>query len=192
MKNAFTALTFFCALFMTVSAQEKNLRPQSLGVSFIMNDFKTADRIRTSSLSAVFRDKKWSKFSEMSPGFAVTYFKGLTPYVDFAGTFSFSGADGALKVPGSSALLLDADASVNAKLLTDNYWMSPYFSAGVGASKFANYYAAFLPLGIGVNVNLFNEGGIFLGTQYRIPVTEAASYHFMYSIGIHGVIGKKN
>jgi hypothetical protein len=39
-------------------------------------------------------------------------------------------------------------------------------------------------------VNLFNEGGIFLGTQYRIPVTQSASYHFMYSFGIAGVIGK--
>jgi hypothetical protein len=60
----------------------------------------------------------------------------------------------------------------------------------VGASKFKNYYAAFLPLGLGFKLNLFDEAAVFIGTQYRIPVSEAASYHFMYSFGISGVIGK--
>lgn len=189
MKKTFAAFVFVCFLSTQVSAQNKPIRPKSLGVSFIMNDFTTAEKIRSGTLSTVFREKQWSKFKDMSPGFAITYFKGLTPYTDFAGTFSFSDASGALHTSGSSALLLEGDASVNIKMFDDSYWVSPYLSAGIGASKFKNYYAAILPLGAGFKINLFKEGGIFLGTQYRIPVSEAASYHFMYSLGIAGVIG---
>jgi OmpA-OmpF porin, OOP family len=189
MKKVLTTLVA-CFLLTIVFAQNKTIRPQSIGVSFIMNDFATAEKIRTTSLSTVFREKDWTKLKEMSPGFAFTYFKGLTPYTDFAGTFSFTDASGALEVPGSSDFLIEGDASVNVKMFDDSYWVSPYLSAGLGASKFSTYYAAFLPLGIGFKVNLFNEGGIFLGTQYRIPVTQSASYHFMYSFGIAGVIGK--
>jgi hypothetical protein len=92
--------------------------------------------------------------------------------------------------PSGDALFLEGDASINLKMLDESYWITPYFSAGVGASKFHSYYAAFLPLGIGFKVNLFNEAAISLGAQYRIPVSEATSYHFMYSFGISGVIGK--
>ena len=184
MKKVFAALAFTCFISTIVFAQNKPIRPKSLGVSFIMTDFTTAEKIRTGSLSTVFRDKQWSKFKDMSPGFALTYFKGMTPYADFAGTFSFSDAN------KSAALLLEGDASVNLKLFDDSYWVSPYLSAGIGASKFKSYYAAILPLGIGLKINLFKEGGIFLGTQYRIPVSEAASYHFMYSFGISGIIGE--
>lgn len=188
MKKMFTV--FACFFVTGVFAQDKPIRPKSLGFSFIKNDFATAEKIRTYSLSRVFSEKQWSKLSEMSSGFAVTYFKGLTPCTDFAGTFAFSGAGGASDVVSSADLLLEGDASVNIKLFDDSYWVSPYFSAGLGASKYSNNYAAFLPLGIGLKLNLLNEGGIFLATQYRVPVTQAANYHFMYSLGITGVIGK--
>ncbi|MBO9684047.1 MAG: hypothetical protein J7502_15510 [Flavisolibacter sp.] len=190
MKKVFAVLAFACFISTIVFAQNKPIRPKSLGVSFIMNDFATAEKIRTGSLSSVFRDKQWSKLKNMSPGLALTYFKGMTPYADFAGTFAFSGASDPSYVSVGDALLLEGDASVNLKLFDDSYWVSPYLSAGIGASKFKSYYAAILPLGIGLKVNLFKEGGIFLGTQYRIPVSEAANYHFMYSFGIAGIIGK--
>lgn len=190
MKKMIAILSFICSISTIVFAQDKPIRPRSVGVSFIKHDFATAEKIRATSLSKVFSEKQWSKLSEMSSGFAVTYFKGLTPYTDFAGTFAFSGADGASDVVSSGDLLLEADASVNVKLFDDSYWVSPYVIAGIGASKFGNDYAAFLPLGLGLKVNLFNEGGIFFTTQYRVPVTQAANYHFMYSLGISGAIGK--
>jgi hypothetical protein len=191
MKNIFTAFIFTWFVSTTAFTQNKPIRPQALGVSFIMNDFTTADRIRTGSLSKVFGEKQWAKFKEMSPGLALTYFKGMTPYVDFAGTFAFSSVNYTPSdKPGGDALLLEGDASANIKMFDESYWVTPYVSAGVGASKFKNYYAAFLPLGLGFKLNLFDEAAVFIGTQYRIPVSEAASYHFMYSFGISGVIGK--
>jgi OOP family OmpA-OmpF porin len=194
MKNVLAALIFFCLLSNISFAQDKPIRPKALGVSFIMNDFTTAQRIRNGSLSQVFRDKQWSKFKEMSPGLGLTYFKGLKPYVDFAGTLAASFVNYPLrnKPAGSGdALLLEGDVSGNFKMFDESYWVTPYVSAGVGASKYRGYYAAFVPVGLGFKINLFDEAAVFIASQYRIPVSyETGNYHFVYSFGISGVIGK--
>ena len=194
MKNVFAVLIAFCFIFTNISAQDRPVRGKALGVSFIMNDFNTAQRIRNGSLSQVFRDKKWSKFKEMSPGLALTYFKGMKPLIDFAGTLTASFVNYPLrnKPQGSSdALLLEGDASGNFKLFDESYWVTPYVTAGIGASKYKGYYAAFLPVGLGFKLNLFDEAAVFISSQYRIPVSyETGNYHFMYNFGIAGAIGK--
>lgn len=194
MKNVFAVLIAFCFILKNISAQDRPVRGKALGVSFIMNDFNTAQRIRNGSLSQVFRDKKWSKFKEMSPGLALTYFKGMKPLIDFAGTLTASFVNYPLrnKPQGSSdALLLEGDASGNFKLFDESYWVTPYVTAGIGASKYKGYYAAFLPVGLGFKLNLFDEAAVFISSQYRIPVSyETGNYHFMYNFGIAGAIGK--
>lgn len=192
MKNFLAVLFCFCVL-STVSAQDKPIRPRALGLSFIMNDFATAQRIRTGSLSRVFAQKQWARFSEMAPGLGVTYFKGLTPHIDFAGTLNASYTQDALrdKQETTDGLLLEGDASAQFKMFDESYVLTPYVSAGVGASKFKGYYGAFFPVGLGIKVNLFDEASLFIASQYRVPVTYSTSnYHFVYSFGISGVIGK--
>jgi len=195
MKKEIAAFISLCFLSINISAQDKPIRPKALGVSFIMNDFTTPQRIRTGSLAAVFRDKSWAKFKEMSPGLALTYFQGLTPHIDFAGTLAASYVTYPLRngkpAESSDALLLEEDASANFKMFDESYWVTPYVSAGVGASQYKSYWAAFVPVGLGLKLNLFDEASVFLAAQYRIPVTyETGNYHFMYSFGISGVIGK--
>jgi hypothetical protein len=184
----------FCFISNNISAQDRPIRPQALGVSFIMNDFETAQRIRTESLSAVFRDKSWAKFKEMSPGLALTYFQGLKPHIDFAGTLAASYVTYPLRnhsTESSDALLLEGDASANFKMFDETYLVTPYVSLGAGISKYKGYWAAFVPMGLGFKLNLFDEASIFIASQYRVPVTyETGNYHFMYSFGISGVIGK--
>jgi hypothetical protein len=191
MNKVFTALIFTSFVSSIAFTQNKPIRPRALGISYIINDFATAEQIRTRTLSTVLREKQWSKFKDMSPGLALTYFKGMTPHIDFAGSFAFSSSNNSLHNNSTGdALFLEGDASANFKMFDESYWITPYFSAGIGASKFHSYYAAFLPLGLGFKVNLFDEAAFFLATRYHISVTEAASYHFMYCFGISGVIGK--
>ncbi len=175
-------------------SQNDETRSRALGVSFFLNDFVTADRIRTTSLSKVLSDKKFARMSEMNPGVAITYFKGIKPHVDIAASLGGS----FLKYPMpkrsflTNYLLLEASASVNLKMTTEKYWVQPYISLGVGAHKYRSYYGAFLPLGLGMKVNLFDEAHLFITSTYRVPVTtETANYHFQHSIGIAGRLGKK-
>lgn len=195
MKNVIAVIILSCFISNISFAQDRWIRPRALGVSFIMNDFTTAQRIRNTSLAAVLRDKQLSKFKEMSPGLALTYFKGIKPTIDFAGTLAASFVNYPLRnnkpADSGDGLLLEGDVSADFKMLDESYWVTPYVSAGVGASKYKGYYAAFVPLGLGIKVNLFDEASVFIASQYRIPVSyETGNYHFMYSFGISGVIGK--
>ena len=174
-------------------AQMANMRKRAIGISFIKNDFVTPQRIRTTSMSAVFRDNRWAEFSEMNSGVAITYFKGFRPQIDFATSVNFSSVN--LPLPGKTFtekhLLLEADASGNFKLLNEAYRVNPYLIAGVGASKYKNIYGAFVPVGGGIKVKIKDETQAFVQAQYRIPVTpEANNYHFQLSLGITGWLTK--
>jgi OmpA-OmpF porin, OOP family len=196
MKKIFASLFIIILLAQDSYSQNNLIREKAIGVSFILNDFITANRIRNGSVEQVIREDKWAKFSEMAPGLAVTYFNGIHKNVDFAGTIGFSFADYPFpKKPSSSeeSLLIEADASVNLKMFSDAYWVTPYLSAGLGASKYRNYYGAFIPLGIGLKINFLDEAALFVNSSYRVPVTaETANYHLIYSFGISGIIGNRN
>ncbi len=178
---ASTTISFFA------NSQDK-IRGCEIGISFNLYDFVTADLIRTTSLSAVLRDESWAKLGQMTPGVSVHHFKGLTKNVDFAGTFSGSIINFPLPNKpntGVTKLLLAVDASAQIKLVGEDYWFQPYISVGAGAHKLGSYWGAFAPVGLGLNLNIFNEAKFFMNCQYRIPVTnESGNYHYFHAIGI--------
>lgn len=179
----------------TFGQSKSNVRPAALGISFTLNDYTTADRIRTSSLSSVLANKRVAKFKEMAPGLALTYFNGMSPHLDFAGTLSGTFVNKPFSnraAFSSEGFLMEADASVQAKLVTEDYWVQPFVSIGVGAQHFQGYFGTFIPVGAGFKINLFDEAHIYFNSQYRVPVTTATSgYRFVHSFGVAGLIGKK-
>ncbi len=163
----------------------------SLGVNFFLQDFKTPALINSSSLSGVLTNKSWAKGNDMSFGLGIQYLTGLTEHVDFSTNlggsllnFPFRPEAGISATGSSSRLLLEWDAGVNIKLLTDKYFLVPYINAGIGASMYAGtYFAAYIPIGGGLQFNLGD--GVFLNTQmnYRSQVSVLSSNHFNYSVG---------
>ena len=83
-------------------------------------------------------------------------------------------------------------AAAHFKMVTDKYWFQPYLIGGFGVQKYYVYYGAYIPLGVGLNINFFNEGRLFFNSTYRVPITTGtANYHFMHAFGIAGRITKK-
>jgi outer membrane protein OmpA-like peptidoglycan-associated protein len=167
--------------------QKDYIKPPTFGLHFILNDFKTADDLRNKGLASVLRNKDWSKMSNMSKGAAVSYTQGFTPHLDFSAVLSASFER--FQVPDKPAelnehLFLEAVATANLKLLTDNYIVNPFLTAGVGASKYKGYYSAILPLGVGLQVRLAENVNFVANMQYRVPVTENAAYHLYHSLGV--------
>lgn len=187
-------LTAFC---VTAFAQKPDFRkPAHLGISFIVNDFITAQRIRTNSLTSVLNNKQIAKFEEMSSGLGITYSKGLTKFIDFAGTIngSFPSIPNSDNPNGSSSskFLFEGDASAQFKLFSEQYIFTPYVSTGVGVSHYDGKFDAILPLGLGFKVNLLDEAAIYLTGQYRTPITnQTNNYHFQFGLGFSSMIGKK-
>jgi OOP family OmpA-OmpF porin len=174
--------------------QNENKKRPALGIHFVLNDFKTAADIRTSGLSTVLKSKEWHKTQNMVSGLAVSYIQGVSDHVDFAGTLAGSFLD--YPVPNKvstnkNSFLLEATATANLKLMTDNYWFNPFLTAGVGAAKWRGYYSGMIPVGVGIQVSIWQEAYILLNSQYRIPITENGAYHFYHSIGIAGSLKKK-
>ena len=194
MKKTFFAIISLCLLRPDGFSQDTEIRPAAIGVSFFFNDYLTASRIRAQSLSNVLNNKQWAKTREMSPGIAISYFQGLKKHIDVAGTLAGSFVREGIRdrVFTNDEFLLEADASVNLKMVSEKYWVQPYLIAGVGASMYkGSYFAAFIPTGVGLKVNFFDDAHLFVTSQYRIPVTkENSNYHFMYQFGIAGRIGK--
>ena len=180
------ALSLICTTSLAHNKDEK--KAPVLAVNFLLNDFTTAQRLENHSLAGVLKDKNWAQFSEMSYGLSVQYLQGITNHVDFSGTLGGS----FVKYPfpnkpmaSSDALLVELDAAVNLKLLTDKYTFVPYAVAGVGASMYmGSHFAAHIPVGMGFQINLGKQDA-FLFTQglYKMRVTSQSANHFSYSIG---------
>ena len=189
-------LLSFLAISILINSYGQNdyKKRSALGVHFILNDFKTAASIRSTSLSSVLQTKQWKQIKNMNAGLAISYIKGLSNNIDFESSISGSFLDYPIPgkiLTGNNNVLLEAVGTANVKLLTDKYWISPFLTGGLGISKYKGYYAAIAPVGLGLQINLFDETFILINSQYRIPVTENATYHFYHSFGIAGNIGKE-
>lgn len=196
MKKLMASVIAICSLCFTVYCQTSHpIRQSAIGISFTLTDFETAERIRSTSLVKVLGNDQIAKLKEMGPGIGISYFQGLRPKIDFAATLNGAFVDYPFRNKpafGENSFLLEADASAQFKLVTENYWVIPYADLGIGAHMYRSYYGAFLPVGIGFRVNLFDEAGININSQYRIPVNyETSNYHFFHSLGVYGIIGPK-
>ena len=195
MKKILASLLCLAFFAQDNFAQTDIVRSKGIGVSFIMNDFITPQRIRSTSLASVLRDKQFAKLKEMSPGLAISYFKGFTPHIDFAATIggSFVNMQLSGKTSERDHLLLEVDASANFKMFSEETRVNPFLIAGIGASHYKNIYGAFIPLGGGLKAAVLKDTEIFIQFQYRVPVTpDANNYHMQASIGVSGLLSKSN
>lgn len=182
--------------FIYSFAQKSDYKKRpAIGVHFTLTDFKTAADLRATSLSAVLRKSDYTKIANMNAGLALSYWKGLTNSIDFSSMLNFSFLNYPVPnkpaITGNDKLAISWDADVNFKMLPDNYWVSPYLTAGFGVTKYKGYYSAYVPLGLGLQVNLFDDAFIMVNSQYRVPATSLGAYHLFHSIGFVGSLGKK-
>ena len=97
MKKILLSFLAIGMLGTSFSQNDYKKRP-TLGVHFILNDFNTAASIRSTSLSSVIQSKQWKQTKNMPAGLGISYIRGLSNYVDFAGTVSGSFLD--YPIPG--------------------------------------------------------------------------------------------
>jgi outer membrane protein OmpA-like peptidoglycan-associated protein len=150
--------------------------------------------MRTTSVLSVLDKGQWSNIGSMQMGFGFNYLKGISKKMDAIITIDGSSTDYLFKNGsnnGSSKFLLDANAALNIKLLADSQKLVPYFSFGAGLSSYNGKTGFYVPSGVGIQFNLFNEAYILTNIQYRLALTSTVNDHFYYSIGIGTHIGKK-
>ncbi len=194
MKKFFNLIIAGCLLVSAAQAQDSKSMGRSIGFSFFLNDFASAQRIRSTSLNQVINDKTLARMSEMNSGFAVNYFQQMRDRMSFAASLGVSGLR--YPMPGrnitKNGTLLEFSATINAMMTTSDYYVQPYLVLGVGMHKFDVHYGAFMPAGLGLKLNILGDASVVVTSTYRVPVTnETANYHFQHAIGISAPLGKK-
>lgn len=182
------------AFSLGTTAQANHIKDPAIGIHYIIEDFKTADYIRNHSLGEAFRNNQFARSSDLKSGLAISYLQGITSHFDLSATLTGAYLDYGLHdgtVLGKGELLLETDALLIGKFFTDRHLMTPYFTAGLGASKYNNYYGGFIPLGIGLQLNFSDEVYLLANAQYRTGITNRVNNHFYYSFGIAGNILRK-
>lgn len=191
----FLIFVFFTSLLFCTYAQEPLLlKKPTLGLHFFYNDFATAQRISSSSLSDVLKNDQWNELQNMEGGFGIDYMQGIAKNIDLVGTFNGSWVDYLSPDStfyGSSNFLLDINAGTHLKLLSDSHVFSPFLIAKVGFSSYKDKKGFSLAPGIGLQINMFKESFIITTIEYRAALGENISNQLYYSIGIATDICKK-
>jgi outer membrane protein OmpA-like peptidoglycan-associated protein/sRNA-binding carbon storage regulator CsrA len=195
MKKIILIGSFCISAFSLMAQDNSSIKPSSLAFHLFYNDFNTAQQIKATSLGDVLKNGNWSSFRDMQIGFGANYFKGISKQIDFVATLDGSGSNYLFKdgtTNGSSKFLLDLNAGVNVKLFDDTKSVVPYVFGGTGFSYYTNKFGVYLPTGLGVQFNLFNEAFITTNMQYRFAATKQVNDHFYYTVGIGLAIGRKS
>lgn len=194
MKKSLLLILAFCFAGSLFAQNQIYKKGKAFGIGFFLNDFKAASQIRSGGIVDMIDNHSFFKSSQMNPGLALNYMSGLSNHVDFIATLGGSFLNYPIEnvvSNGKNNFLLEGTASVNLKLLSDYYWVTPFVDLGVGVSKYKKYASAFMPFGLGLQLNIEDEVYLLINSQYRVPVTQNASYHFYHSIGISTNITKE-
>lgn len=172
------------AMGVAVQAQQKK---SALGFSFNFTDFNTPTAIKNTSLGDVLRDYPWYKVKNMSPGFSIHYWQGITNKIDFSVRYNgvFDPSFESIPAADLQTYTNELEASVHA-FARKRGVVNPFLTAGIGAG---NYYKkkinAYAPLGVGIQFNLLDETYIFLQANYRLSLDkEKVPNALFYSIGV--------
>lgn len=195
MKRSILLFSTIC-LFAAASAQTSNSKPkvQKLGIQITQHDFVSATEMRSRGFSSVVASGDWSKLNRMKTGIALSYISSLDDHFDFNGrlglTFVEASSFNDRPKNNQAKIYLESDASIQMKLLSDDYFLSPFLSLGAGAALSDIYFSAYMPTGAGLQLNLFDQTFLVLQSQYRIPVTTNTSHHLFHSVGFFTKLGK--
>lgn len=187
-------LPAFLSMGQNVNVKNQYKKGNHLGFHFTFYDFKTAADLKARGVAAVLNEGQWNNLSRQNPGLGLSYTSGLSDHLDLSARLG--GANLNYPVPGRSStaqkVLLEADASLRVKLLTDKYAVVPFFTAGIGAYTWGSYTGAYNPLGFGIQGKVFDDALIHIQAEYRNPITTSTTTgNLFYGIGISGSIGKK-
>jgi OOP family OmpA-OmpF porin len=194
-----TVLFVSCWLLLSLAGAAQSTykykKDPAIGIHFSLYDFNTAMLLHQVGLSKTLGAGSITNIGDMQPGLALSFLDGITNHFDYF--IRYTGSFLAYPFPNNGGydneyLLNALDASVHYKILSDRHWVSPFVSAGVGVFDYKGSFGAYMPLGLGLQVNFFNEAYLLVHLQYQVGVSENAASTFYYSLGVAGSIGSSH
>lgn len=151
-------------------------------------DFQTAESWKSTSTPRVA-----TKFRDMDWGLGLSYWNGLTPYIDWSLRLNANLHDYALDRGEETSKFeagLELEPSVHLRPIKDNNRWAPMLSLGIGAGYYTGEFAAYVPAGVGVQFNFNSSTYILLQGLYKWSLSESdLKDHLVYSLGFMQRIG---
>ncbi len=108
------------------------------------------------------------KVGKVEPGFSLMYWHGLSKHIDYSIRYNGLFTDYSKNVNIQNKYTNEFEGSLHARLLENNHLFNPFATAGIGVGSYGKgVWAPYVPLGVGLQVNLNNEGYLFLQGNYR-------------------------
>jgi len=172
--------TVFAQKTKTTSASKKG---QLIGLNLILADYKSISSFNNASSG-----KGYSSVKNMSKGLAVSYWRGLTSKVDLSAKIDAIFHDYALLAHGLSnktEIGLEFEPSINIRPMGDNAKLAPFLTTGVGVGYYTGNFGAYIPAGVGLQLNCSSATYFFVQAQYRFTLTKKEfGDNLLYSFGI--------
>lgn len=188
MKLKLTLLTaIVCIAFSSYAQKAKKngfvagqKKPGLFGIAFTLTDFNAPKNFGKSNGTTL-------KIKDMAPGVSAYYWKGLTPFIDLSTRFNGIFYDYAGVFRGKQVkteIGLELEPSLNIRPLKDENTWAPFLSAGIGGGIYSGKMGAYVPLGVGLQLNGSSTTYFFLQAQYKWSITpKVFDNNLFYSIG---------
>jgi OmpA-OmpF porin, OOP family len=197
MKQKLTLLFSFLVVATLASAQMMDSKFSSakkgtlVGIHFNALDIKTPVTLKSAAGT-----RSFSRIQDMDLGFSLSYWRGLTKTIDFSARtgllfHDYAGDDRGELNQTDKELGIELEPTLNFRPYGDNSLIAPFLTGGVGAGMYSGKFGAYLPAGLGVQLNLRSTSYVIVQAQYRFALTkDIMKDNVFYSLGVAQSIGK--
>ena len=161
-----------------------------VGIHFNMADFVAPKGIKNPKTGDVY-----STIRDMSKGFSLSFWKGITKRVDFSVKANVMFHDYSVifqGVPGKKEIGLELEPAIHVRPMRDDALFNPFLTVGLGGGLYNNKLGAYLPAGAGLQVNFNSTTYLVFEADYRWTLDKATMRdHLLYSVGfLHNIHDK--
>ena len=181
------------ATVLAAAAQAQNstrfstpVKPASFGIHMNALDYKTPMTYSDSYVG----DKKIHGPKDWDYGMGLSFWKGITPNIDFAlklnGNFhDYAGYDRKDDTFKGTEIGIELEPTLNLRPWGDNHLLAPFLTAGVGGGYYSKEFGVYVPTGVGLQVNFNSNTYLLLQSAYRWSLSkDDLQSHLFHSIGV--------
>lgn len=119
-------------------------------------------------------------------GADLKYWQGLTNHLDFSIRLGAIFSDYDKNNQFAEGIFHpELEGALHLRALPDNHLFNPFISAGIGAGRYSQTFVPYVPVGLGIQMNVFSEAYLFLQANYRLSMgTDNLDNNMFYSFGV--------
>jgi len=131
-----------------------------------------------------FPSTEFTNGGKFDPGYSLFFWNGINNNVDYSVRYNGLFSSYTKNPNGKDAYINELEASLHGRLMGDNHLFQPFATLGLGVGKYSQTVVPYVPIGLGLQVNMYSEGYLFLQANYRVSTNSSKlDNNGFYSLG---------